>query len=244
MKAARFALILLSLSAKAAAAQHAHDSTTSGDAAMSGMDGMTGMSGMAEESAKPHIHLSPMRAATAADSARARQVVSELRGAIAKYADTSAAIADGYIFRPRFKRAPKVYHFTNRRNALQSAVVFDPQRPTSILYERQRDGTLKLIGAMYTAPKRSSLDDLNGRLPLSIARWHQHVNLCMPKRGDEARFRERRNGRPAFGPGSGITTRAECDAVGGRFNGEQVPWMVHVNAMEGDDLGVVFKHEH
>ena len=148
------------------------------------------------------------------------------------------------MFRPRFKRAPKVYHFTNRRNALASAFSFDADRPTSLLYERKRDGSLELVGAMYTAPKGATLADLDARLPLSIAQWHQHVNLCMPKLRQQDRITERKNGRPVFGPASGVTTREQCDAVGGRFRGTDVPWMVHVNAMRSDDLGTVFEHKH
>lgn len=238
MKAARFAAFLLVTVTATLRAQHTHGGTARADQADEAMNGMD------DENARPHLHLSPERVATSADSARAGAVVARLRSAIARYDDTSAAIAAGYVFRPRFKRPPRVYHFTNRRNAVKSALTFDPEHPTSLLYERQTDGSLKLIGAMYTAPKRSSLDDLNARLPLSIARWHQHVNLCMPKRGDEARLTERSGGRPVFGPRSGITTKEACDAVGGRFSGETVPWMVHVNVFAGDDLGTIFRHEH
>lgn len=191
-----------------------------------------------------HIRLSPERPGTRADTLKAEEVVQRLRAAISKYGDTAAAVADGYVFRPRFKRPPKVYHFTNRRNALMSALRFDPERPTSILYARQPDGTLKLVGAMYTAPKNASLHDLDDRLPLSIARWHQHVNLCLPRRGEEARLSERRDGRPVFGPGSPIATADACESAGGRFTGDRVPWMIHVNALAGDDLGTVFAHNH
>jgi len=239
MKAARIALLLLTLAAPAAFAQHDHHA---GDTPA--MEAGEPMSGMEGESLKPHIRVSPMRSATRADSVRATAVISELRGAISKYADTAAAVADGYVFKPRFKRAPKVYHFTNRRNALRSAFSFDVEHPTSLLYERQRDGSLRLVGAMYTAPKGATLADLDGRLPLSIAQWHQHVNLCMPRLREMDRITERKGGRPVFGPASGVTTQAQCDAVGGRFRGTDVPWMVHVNAMQSDDLGAVFEHKH
>jgi len=33
---------------------------------------------------------------------------------------------------------------------------------------------------MYTAPKRLSEDDLDQRIPLSVAQWHEHVNFCAP----------------------------------------------------------------
>jgi hypothetical protein len=38
---------------------------------------------------------------------------------------------------------------------MHAAVGFDPARPTSLLYHREPDGKLRLIGAMYTAPQRA-----------------------------------------------------------------------------------------
>ena len=33
---------------------------------------------------------------------------------------------------------------------------------------------------MYTAPYEVIEEELNRRVPLSIARWHLHTNLCLP----------------------------------------------------------------
>ena len=101
-----------------------------------------------------HMRHTGPRAATAADSARARAIVDTLRQAIAKYAETSAAVAAGYrMFSPPLRFRP-VYHFTSRNNAVVNESSFDPARPTSLLYERTRDGRMELVGAMYTAPRR------------------------------------------------------------------------------------------
>src|SRR5947208_2026552 len=83
--------------------------------------------------------------------------------------------------------------------ALGALFHFDASKPTSILYSRGADGTLHLVGAMYTMPKNAKLDRLNDRVPLSIARWHKHVNWCLPKGGDEDRWLEQKNGKPVFG---------------------------------------------
>ncbi len=56
---------------------------------------------------------------------------------------------------------------------------FNPEHPTSLLYEKHGDD-YKLIGVMYTAPKRFTEDQLDERVPLSIAQWHEHVNFCFP----------------------------------------------------------------
>src|SRR3979411_3067888 len=56
---------------------------------------------------------------------------------------------------------------------------FDPARPTSLLYKKTKTG-YDLIGAMYTMPKRVTEEQLNSRVPLSVAQWHLHTKLCMP----------------------------------------------------------------
>jgi hypothetical protein len=181
-----------------------------------------------------HMELSPVRAATHDDSARAERLVAELRSAIAKYRDTTAAVADGYrMFAPELKNQ-RVYHFTNYGRAFEAAFTFDPAKPTSLLYRKGEDGRFELLGAMYTAPKRMSVERLDERVPLSIARWHKHVNWCVPPSGQRERWLEQRDGQPVFGPQSPIATREACDAVGGRFLPSIFGWMVHANVFESD----------
>ena len=191
-----------------------------------------------------HMEMTPMRPATHEDTARAFAVVSELRKAIEKYQDVSVAEADGFkMFLPNVKNQ-RVFHFTSSRNAFKEAFRFNPEEPTSLLYRRGPDGKMVLIGAMYTMPKRASLDQLDARIPLGIAQWHKHVNWCIPKRGDNARWMERRDGRPVFGPESVIATRAACDAVGGNFYPSPFGWMIHANVFSGETLGAIFGDEH
>jgi hypothetical protein len=192
-----------------------------------------------------HMALSPSRPATHADSARARQVAADLKRAIAKYADTSVAVADGYrMFAPGV-RNQQVFHFTNYGHGFKEAFRFNPEQPTSLLYKRGDDGKLHLVGAMYTMPKRTKPAKLDERVPLSIAHWHRHVNWCLPRRGDQARLAERDSlGRPKFGPESPVATKPACDAVGGNFFASPLGWMVHVNVFEGDDLSTIFGDDH
>jgi hypothetical protein len=133
------------------------------------------------------------------------------------------------MFMPNLKNQ-RVYHFTHNGRAFAEAFRFDPKKPTSLLYRRDASGRLQLLGAMYTAPKRVSVDKLEQRIPLSIARWHKHVNWCIPGAGERGRWLESRGGHPVFGPQSPIATREACDAVGGRFLPNIFGWMVHVNA--------------
>lgn len=242
--------------ASAAAAQKpgakpAADTMQMADAALRASAGMADhamsstMSGAMDVNMMKHMELTPARAATHADSVKARQLSAELKRAIAKYQDTSAAVADGYrLFLPAVKDQ-QVYHFTNYGRAFKEAFRFNPDQPTSVLYTRGGDGKLKLVGAMYTMPNGAKLDRLNDRVPLGIARWHKHVNWCLPKKGDQARFAEKnKDGTPKFGPASPIATRAACDAVGGEFHPTLFGWMLHANVYEGNDLGAIFGDEH
>jgi hypothetical protein len=197
-----------------------------------------------EANAKRHMLMTPAIRATAADSSRAAKVAAALRTAIAKYRDTSVAVADGYhMFLPNVKEQ-RVYHFTNRWRAVQEAFRFDPTKPTSLLYQKGADGKFVLVGAMYTAPKRFSAEQLDARVPLSIARWHEHVNWCLPKRGENKRWLERRDGEPLFGPESPIATRDGCDAVGGRFHETLFGWMLHANVFAGNDPATIWGDDH
>lgn len=204
------------------------------------------MSGPMDVNMMKHMELTPLRPATHDDTVRANKVVAELREALSKYQDTAAAVAEGYhMFMPRLKNQ-RIYHFTNNGRGFLEAFRFDPAKPTSILYKPGADGRLHLVGAMYTMPKNARPDRLDQRVPLSIARWHKHVNWCLPKQGPNAaaRWTETKNGAPVFGPESPIATKSECDAVGGQFHANVFGWMLHAHVYEGNDLGAIFGDEH
>lgn len=176
-----------------------------------------------------HLRLTPPRPASASDSARAREIGRVLRQAVARYESVDSAVADGYEqFAPGLKRQ-RVFHFTKRGHALRNEFGFDAARPTSLLYAPDAKGQLRLTGAMYTAPRRSSLEQLEARVPLGIAQWHLHTNVCVPGRGERERWGELRDGKMVFGLLSPIATEAACTAVGGRFHEAVFNWMVHAN---------------
>ena len=236
--------ILIALTARSAAAQTstlrhdakpparsgsraAHDHDAAADPSSAVHDAMSGAM-----SANPHMRMSPLRVATAADSSRAEQIVARTRAGIAKYKDVRVAERDGYrMFAPGIKSQP-VYHFTNLRLAVRERFKFDPAQPSSLLYKKNEDGSLRLVGAMYTAPKDATPEELNARVPLGIAQWHLHTNMCVPRLTQRARWREASNGKPVFGPASPIATRERCDAVDGKFMPVVFNWMVHANVYE------------
>lgn len=193
-----------------------------------------------------HMQMTPLRRATRADSARAADLVADMRDALAKYKDVKVALAEGYRqFLPKIPQP--VYHFTNYQNAVGEAFRFDLAKPTSLLYKKNADGSYALSGVMYATRQGAPEDELDKRIPLGIAQWHQHVNWCLPKRGAQARWMEMRDGKPVFGPASPIATYDACKAVDGEFHRNLFGWMVHANVFESDDPAVIWGgegHEH
>jgi hypothetical protein len=86
---------------------------------------------------------------------------------------------------------------------------------------------------MYTAPKTATLDELNERVPLGIARWHQHTNLCIPKAPQA-----RRADWSKFGLTGSISTEQACSEAGGRFYPVIFGWMVHVYPFESSSAQI------
>lgn len=246
MRTARGTLVCLALAAGCApraAPQSATQDPDSTHAAAAADRAMSGMSG-AMDVEDLHMKLTPQRPPAPGDSARAAALVTRIRTSLAKYRDVRAAAADGFaMFLPGVKNQP-VYHYTNRLWALEAVMRFDPDHPTSLLYQRGPGDSLVLVGAMYTAPARLSDDELDQRIPLSVARWHEHVNWCIPPRGGAQHWRDSTGGRPVFGPQSPIATAAACAAVGGRFLPRIFGWMVHVNAFASDDPRVIWAAHH
>ncbi|MFZ0332638.1 MAG: hypothetical protein WAN10_01515 [Candidatus Acidiferrales bacterium] len=175
-----------------------------------------------------HMFMTALRPPNAADQARAAQIVAALRPAIEKFKDYKVALADGYkIFFPNFPQP--IYHFTSRSNALRAQFTFDPTRPTSLLYKKVGDG-YQLVGAMYTAPLRYTEDQLNQRVPLSVARWHKHVNFCLAPWGTP----QSQVDHTKFGFAGSISTKEACSAAGGHFIPVVFNWMVHVYPYQSD----------
>ncbi len=181
----------------------------------------------------PHMKMTTLRQPGAGDAARAQKVADKARQAAEKYKDYHIAFADGFeIFHPEVPQ--KMYHFTNYAYAFEAQFSFNAEHPTSLLYEKRGD-EYKLIGVMYTAPKRFGEDQLDERIPLSVAQWHEHVNLCMPPAGKR---KELLSPHPQFGLRGSISTKEACDSAGGMFRPVVFNWMVHVYPFEKDQSSI------
>jgi len=259
-----FLIVTLALSINAPA--FAHDM-----AEMEEMDGldmapnaMGGQMGMGA-----HMVMTSSRPQKPNDIERAHDVIDTLRRALVKYHDSRVALSEGYrIFLPTV--AQEVYHFTDYGAASREySGHFDLAYPGSILYVKNSSGDYVLVGAMYSAPADYTPDQLDALIPLSMAHWHAHTNICLPNgitlndllRGDigathldmpgtmprgspsSAPAINRRLGFLAdgrFGFTGKIADAAECEAAGGHFLKQAFGWMVHVYPFNGDDLKVAF----
>ena len=124
-----------------------NDKDAENDASAHVMNSMEGHMDMG-----PHMKMTALRPPRQGDAARAQQIVEAARKASERYMDYRVALADGFkIFHPEFPQ--KMYHFTNYGYGMEAAFHFNPEHPTSLLYEKHGDD-YKLIGVMYTAPKR------------------------------------------------------------------------------------------
>jgi len=183
-----------------------------------------------------HMYMTASRPETPGDVQRATEIVTQLRSGIEKYKDYHVALDEGFkIFMPDIPQPE--YHFTSYKNGFLGVLNFDPSRPTSLLYKKTSSG-YELVGAMYTMPKRATEEQLNARVPLSIASWHLHTNLCLPPR-EQMRLAD----FTKFGLAGSIATQDACDAAGGRFQPSIFGWMVHVYPYE-DALDKIFAMHH
>ena len=254
-----FAILLGTITAATCVA---HDMSAMGD--MSGApNAMGGHMHMSE-----HMKMTELRPQSAEDDARARELLAKLRTALMPYRDYRVALMQGFrIFLPSVPQ--DVYHFTDYAAANHEYEgLFDAEHPGSLLYVKKGDD-YGLVGAMYSAPAYYTPDQLNDLVPLSVARWHQHVNICLPRgltlsdllrnrigadRTDmpgtlpvaanpEALDLDHRVGFMAdgrFGFEGKIHDEATCDSAGGNFIPLAFGWMVHVYPFQGDDLKVAY----
>lgn len=216
-----------------------------------------------------HMRMTTLRPATPEDLARARNLLETLRHSLKRYRNYRVALVQGMrIFLPSIPQ--DVYHFVDYpATGEEYQGNFNPTRPGSLLYTKNADGEYTLVGAMFSASPDATMDQLDAMIPLSVARWHAHTNICLPQgitindllRGEVGAGRE---GMPGMLPVTDVPHAAElnhrlgfladgrfgfegkiadsgqCVAAGGHFIPQAFGWMVHVYPFAGDDLKVAF----
>ena len=172
-----------------------------------------------------HMKWTAVRPADARDAERADHIVHVLREALERYRDYHVALDEGFV-PMHSERKPRHYYFANKARRVLARTQFDAGQPTSLLYKKTGDG-YELEGAMYTAPRGMTEDQLNERIPLSVARWHAHVNICLSPDGSGRRLTRRQ-----FGFKGRIADESECRQAGGNFVPQAGGWMIHVYPFE------------
>jgi len=172
----------------------------------------------------PHMKWTARRPITSDDAKRAEEIVATLREALRPYQDYRVALDQGFVLRHPGRKT-KHYHFGNAERRREARWHFDPGKPTALLYRKSGQG-YELEGAMYTAPREMTEEELNHRIPLSVVQWHAHVNLCLATDGSGRRL-DHGSGRRGI-----IATEAECQGAGGRFMLQAGGWMIHVYPFE------------
>jgi hypothetical protein len=230
-------------------------------------DNPNGMSGAMSEM-DAHMRMTTLVPPQPGDIDRAEYVLETCHRALIPFRNYHVALAEGFrIFLPQIPQP--VYHFTDyRASGEEYRGNLDLNHPGSVLYVKDGED-YDLVGAMYSAPPDFATSQLNEFIPLSVARWHQHVNICLPEgitvndllRGEVGAGRtgmagmipvgavpdaEQINMRAGvladgrFGFEGKIKDRAACEAAGGDFIPLAFGWMVHVYPLNGDDLKVAF----
>lgn len=193
-----------------------------------------------------HMRMGPTRPATAADSARAADIVGRARAALSQYADVKLAERDGYYRNAPWMEEQPIYHYNNASNIKAAGRgTFDITKPVSLLYQKDDRGQLKLIGAMYAAGASARPKDLDALMPTSMAHWHEHVNLCYPG-PSVTRFLPHPRKIDAAVVFTmqfffDITSARECESAGGQFVDVEGGWMTHVYMFaDSDDPKVIW----
>ena len=171
----------------------------------------------------PHMKMTPYQPITPSDITRMKAIVQNAHVCFDKYQDYHLALHDGYqIFAPTIPQ--DIYHFANIQSFAEAQTTFDLAHPSALLYNKVVDG-YQFVGVMYSAPTNMTSEQLNLRIPISVAPWHLHVNFCLPA-GDTEQTLFKANS--LFGLAGTISTSAQCSRVGGTFYSSMYGWMVHI----------------
>jgi hypothetical protein len=177
-----------------------------------------------------HMYMTPLRPKQPGDKEKAKAVVAEAKATMERYKDYRKALLDGYVIANAKLKQPQ-YHFMNEGNTREADLHFDARKPTALLYRRTPLQEYKLEGVMYTTSPDATEDELNQRIPLSIARWHRHVNYCA---APEDRIKDYKAAHPKFGMFGSINTEEACTAERGTFHAHIFTWMIHIFPYEPD----------
>jgi hypothetical protein len=167
---------------------HGHDEATAGHDHGSG--GTGGGDGGGQGGVVPPVPYDPekpidlggVEGVTPAQQARAENLIAITLLRLPQFADPAVAEARGYFSIGDAATGDEHYvnleYFTDEHR-------LNPDFPESLVYQPQKDGSKKLVAAMYMLePDKTLADvpDIGGKL----TQWHIHDNLCFTSEGKVA----------------------------------------------------------
>lgn len=180
-----------------------------------------------------HMRMTALRAPHPGDSARGTAIVDAARATLARYPDVASAERAGYRKYLPGVELPVEHYVDHAAFAAEESGRFDPAHPAALIFERDRS-VLRATGVMYVAAASATAAQLDAAVPLSLTRWHRHVDLCFPP-GGSVEEAVRAGGR--FGFAGSIDTAQACHAAGGTWVPSLYGWMVHVWPAQADPWG-------
>lgn len=201
-------------------------SAPSSDAAL--RDALVGMS-------HQHMAMTPMHGPQTGDRERAAAVVAVAKSVLQRFPTVESAVAAGYNKFLPLSTLPVEHYVNGKRLSDEQAGRIDPAQPSSLLFERTAHG-LKPIAVMYLAPPEATEAQLDAVVPLSVTRWHRHVDLCFAP-GDD--LQQKLSDDPRFGFAGTVVGETACHAAGGTWMPAYLGWMVHVWPNERNPWGTV-----
>ena len=120
------------------------------------------------------IDVSGVPGVTPEQEARATNLIEGSLKDLPKYADTAAAIADGYASIGDAGTGSEHYI---KLSLIEDNDFLDPEKPESLVYTVNGD-TRTLAGAMYIASARPTDDPSLLNFAGPLMQWHNHGNLC------------------------------------------------------------------
>ena len=120
------------------------------------------------------IDVSGVPGVTAEQQARATKLIEDSLKDLPKYADTAAAVADGYASIGDAGTGSEHYI---KLSLIEDNDFLDPEKPESLVYTVKGDHRT-LAGAMYIASARPTDDPSLLAFAGPLMQWHNHGNLC------------------------------------------------------------------
>lgn len=127
-----------------------------------------------KDNGSPRITLAGFPGVSAAQQARAEELVFRTRTVLPKFATTEIAIANGYTSIQ--DSSTGVEHYVNW-TYINDEHELNPEYPESLVFQVGPNGQRTLVSAMYMLGDSYTLDsvpDIGG----SLTQWHIHNNLC------------------------------------------------------------------